>query len=394
MEGADEAARLELRVAALEGELREALERAREAQEARRHFVAAVSHELRTPLNTILGFSELLLEEATRDGLSTARRLAKIHDAGRSLLGLVNDLLDVSRTEGTSPDLHLVDTDPLAVAREALSLQRSHAEERGNRLVLDAPDGMGMVRTDAVKLRRALVHVLSNAVRFTHEGTVALALASDGDEVTFTVTDTGVGMTEAELQALTRPFPLGDLEPFRTHGGAGLGLALADRLCALLGGSLALQSAPGKGTTATLRVPALAPRESVPARVSTPEPGPRGTALVVDDDGCAREILAAMLTHEGYGVRAAATGPEALELLRTLRPSLLTVDLLLPGGDAWSVLSTLQADPALREVPVLVVSALEVPSLRRTRGVRRSLLKPVDRAELSAALRSLTEEVR
>jgi CheY-like chemotaxis protein/nitrogen-specific signal transduction histidine kinase len=385
----DEATEPKQKLTQIEDALREAVEAAREAQASRTHLLSALSHELRTPLNTILGFTELLLEDARRDGSPTARRLEKIHEAGGALLGLVNDLLDLSRAEGAEPELHLEDTDPELLAREALALQRAPAEEYGIRLVIVVAQALGLVRTDAVKLRRALLHVLSNAVRFTHHGTVTLAVERDLGTLTFTVTDTGVGMTEAELQSLARPFPHGDLSPSRTQAGAGLGLALADRLCALLGGTLALQSAPGRGTVATLRVPTTPPRTSSSARVLAPEVGPRGTAVVVDDDPCAREILAALLAREGFGVRAAATAPEALEFLRAARPALLTLDLLLPDAQGWNLLAALQGDPALQGTPVLVVSVLELSPQRRPPGVTAHLLKPVDPARLAEFLSGL-----
>ena len=245
-------------------------EAAVEADRAKGLFLASVSHELRTPLNAILAFSEILSEEARADA---ARRgevtspllpdLDRIHGAGRHLLTLINDLLDLSKLEAGKMPLVLETVSAQALVQEAATLVRPLAEKNGNALEVAAAD-LGALHADATRVRQCLINLLSNACKFTSHGTVRLEAARlppDGrrseDWLTFTVRDTGIGMTTEQMQKLFRPFTQADAAINRRFGGTGLGLAISQKFCQMMGGEITVQSTPGKGSAFTLWLPAV-----------------------------------------------------------------------------------------------------------------------------------------
>jgi hypothetical protein len=358
-------------------------------------FLASMSHELRTPLNAIIGYSEMLQEEAA-DLAQEAflPDLRKINTAGKHLLELINAVLDLSKIEAGKMDLFIESFDVATLTTEIAAVVQPLADRNGNRLEVRCDPGTGEMRADLTKVRQALFNLLSNACKFTERGAVTLAAtqeASDGgDRIAFTVSDTGIGMTEEQVGRLFQEFTQAESSTSRRYGGTGLGLALTRRLCRLMGGDVAVESAPGRGSTFTMRLPVVvapAPDVAESARHATAE-GPAGASLVlvIDDDSSVRELVSRYLTREGFRVAVASSGDEGLRLARELRPAAITLDVMMPGLDGWAVLGALKADGATADVPVVMLTIVDDRNLGYTLGAADYLTKPIDRERLLSVL--------
>jgi signal transduction histidine kinase len=242
-------------------------EGALESSRLKSEFIVTMSHELRTPLNAIIGYSELLADDAEDAGDDAVRKDArKIALAGRQLLGLINEVLDLSKIEAGKVSLDIGGYDPAALARQAIETVRKAAEANGDTLHLEA-DSVGWASSDSVKIGQCLLSLLSNAVKFTRNGAITLRVTRHDDQLHFAVSDTGIGMAPETLRRLFQPFMQADSSATRAFGGAGLGLAIAQRLAIMLGGDIAVASTPGAGSAFTLRVPATL-REPSPSNVT------------------------------------------------------------------------------------------------------------------------------
>ena len=380
-----------------EDALRDSKEAAEAASRSKSTFLANMSHELRTPLNAIIGYSEMLQEEAEDAGdASAVADLRKVHAAGRHLLGLINDVLDLSKIEAGKMDLYLETFDVAELVRGVADTVRPIVEKNGNALDVSCPPGLGAIRADMTKTRQALLNVLSNAAKFTEGGRVSLEAGREGeaeggrDAFVFRVRDTGIGMTPEQVEKLFSPFTQADPSTTRKYGGTGLGLTITRRFCQMMGGDVRVESEPGRGSTFSVRIPAVvADRAAEPGdREPADEPAGGGgdLVLVVDDDPSVRQLMRRTLEKEGFRVREASGGAEGLALARRLRPSAITLDVMMPGMDGWAVLSSLKSDPALAEIPVVMVTIVDDRNLGYSLGAADYLTKPVDRRRLSAAL--------
>jgi PAS domain S-box-containing protein len=377
-------------------ELREAKEAAEAANAAKSAFLANMSHELRTPLNAIIGYSEMLKEDAEDAGDDAAiTDLDKITAAGKHLLGLINDVLDLSKIESGKMELYLEDFDLATVVRDVVSTVQPLGDKNANRLILDAADDLGMMHGDLTKVRQSLFNLLSNACKFTQHGTVILSVQADAstDTIAFRVADTGIGMTEAQVGRLFQEFMQADASTTRIYGGTGLGLALSRRLVHMMGGSVTVESELGKGSTFTIVLPRAVSASQPETIGKSPDPLPadpavRGinTVLVIDDELTARDLLQRTLRREGIQVVLATSGEEGLALARRLRPNVITLDVMMPGMDGWAVLSKLKEDPVLAEIPVIMVSILDDRNLGMALGATDYLTKPIDPIRLIAVL--------
>jgi signal transduction histidine kinase/CheY-like chemotaxis protein len=357
-------------------------------------FLANMSHELRTPLNAVIGYSEMLQEMAEDEGFDQfVPDLAKIRDAGRHLLNLINDILDLSKIEAGKMDLYLEEVDLKALVEEVRSIVAPLATSSGNRFDIVCPDDVGTFYTDRTKLKQSLLNLLGNASKFTQRGRVALELRAGDEELSFIVNDTGIGMTEEQLGRLFQAFSQADASTTRRYGGTGLGLAITKHFCEMLGGRIAVESVPGGGSTFTITLPAQAAPEAVagPGLVAaTPlvtVGDHRALVMVVDDDSPSRELLTAIVRREGYRVIEASDGEVALSLAREHRPDIITLDVLMPRLDGWAVLAALKSDVGLREIPVIIVTVLADRGIALSLGATEFVTKPVDRARLAAVIR-------
>jgi len=374
-----------------EAELAAARDAADDANRTKSGFLANMSHELRTPLNAIIGYSEILQEDAAdKDDKAPIEDLQRIESAGRHLLGLINNILDLSKIEAGKMDVFIENVDIPALVKEVLSIVKPLADKSENAIDLICPADIGGLRSDQTKVKQCLLNLLSNANKFTSKGTLTLTVVREADtRVCFRVSDTGIGMTPEQLGRLFQAFSQADASTTKRFGGTGLGLAITKHFCTMLGGDVTVESTPGTGSTFAIRLPDQA---AAPVAVESPTPAAvaadgRATVLVVDDDPSVRGLLAKTLEKEGYRVMAAGNGVEALALAREHRPQAITLDVLMPQMDGWEVLKELKADAELRDTPVIMVTVLNERGMAIPLGAADFVTKPVDRQRLAAILR-------
>ena len=382
-----------------EAELRAAQEAAEQANRTKSAFLANMSHELRTPMNAIIGYSEMLMEEAEDTGQdSLLPDLRKIHGAGKHLLGLINDVLDLSKIEAGKMTLYVEAFSVAEMISETAATVQPLVAKNGNTLAVSVDDAVGRMRADLTKVRQTLFNLLSNAAKFTHAGRIGLDVALATHEgracVAFRVTDTGIGMTPEQVGKLFGAFVQADASTTRKYGGTGLGLAISRKFCQLMGGDILVTSQPGQSTVFTALVP-VEVDDPAGAPVATPPPtapvAPAGDAsaplvLVVDDEPSVVDIISRSLVREGCQVRSAGNGRDALALARELKPRLITLDVMMPSMDGWSVLTALKADPVTRDIPVVMISIVDDRQLGFALGAADYLTKPIDRGQLAAIL--------
>jgi signal transduction histidine kinase/DNA-binding response OmpR family regulator len=370
------------------------------ASKAKSAFLANMSHELRTPLNAIIGYSEMLQEDAEDRGQEElSADLRKIHAAGRHLLALINDVLDLSKIEAGKMDLNLESFEVSAMLEDVVATLSPLAGKNGNRLELRGAGALGVLRADRTRLRQVLFNLLSNACKFTDNGLITLAAGrerTDGVEwLRFAVSDTGIGISPEQMNKLFQAFSQADAATAQKYGGTGLGLVISRRFCQMMGGDIAVESAPGQGSTFTVRLPVdggkAGPAPLAPGaadRIAGPAPREGvPTVLVIDDDPAARELMQRFLAQQGLHMAGAASGEEGLRLARELRPAAILLDVLMPGMDGWAVLAALKAEPELSPIPVIMVSIIDEARLGFALGATEYLTKPVDRAYLGRLLK-------
>ena len=380
-----------------------------QANRAKSVFLANMSHELRTPLNAILGYSEMLQEEAIEQDLQEfVPDLEKIQGAGKQLLSLINDILDLSKIEAGKMELFLESFDVAKMIDEVASTIRPLVEKSANTLHIGCSPDLGVMRADLTKVRQGLFNLLSNAAKFTREGNITLDTSrqrmDDRDWIVFHVTDTGIGMTPETIVKLFQAFTQADASTTRKFGGTGLGLALTRRFCQMMGGDVTVRSMPGQGSTFTIKVPAIVSEtksessgdaasgssDRAAADVTEPLPPAASCVLIIDDDPMQRDLMQRFLSKQGFCVRTANSGAEGLRLARQLRPVAITLDVMMPGMDGWSVLTALKADAELCDIPVIMLTMVDDPNRGWTLGASDYATKPVDRQHLSLILKKYT----
>ena len=386
-------------------ELRVARDKAEMANRSKSVFLANMSHELRTPLTAIIGYSEILEDDADEMGLEDfLPDLRKIKAAGKHLLGLINSILDLSKVESGKMELYIESFDLQELVSEVASTVTPLMDKNGNTLTIEAPDSLGSVNGDLTKTRQILFNLLSNASKFTERGRVRLEVArhrgNGSDQFRFVVSDSGIGMSPEQLTRLFKPFSQADASTARNYGGTGLGLALCKRFCQVMGGRIQVDSELGQGTTFTVTLPVdMDPNRATPSSVhqlietgewnarelAKTKPGDARLVLVIDDDAAVHDLLRDLLEKEGFRVASAASGKEGIKLAYQLRPAIITLDVYMPDSDGWTVLTTLKADPQLADIPVIMISISD----QRQRGYAMGadyLTKPIDRGKLIALL--------
>jgi signal transduction histidine kinase len=386
-------------------ELRLAKEAAESASRAKSTFLATMSHELRTPLTAILGYTELIQRAAAAQQYAhIGADLNEVLVAGRHLLSLINEVLDFSKIEA---EKMFVTSERFAISAlldEVASTVRPLIEQNRNRLSVDCDPQLGFMLSDATRIRQVLVNLLGNAAKFTEAGSVRLSARREadaqGDWIVFAVADTGIGIAADKLHKLFQPFSQIDDRPERLYGGTGLGLALCQRLCQLLGGTISVASTLAIGSTFTVRLPAQLEEQAgeqpdsarpLPAHELPPALAPESPliqlgdalALIIADDRATIELVERQLSA-GDLATIVADGASGLQLSRDLLPEVLLIDSRLAGG--IGLLAELRRDPQLALLPVIVFSseagAVHGRALQRSDGpdVGEPLLTTVRRA--------------
>jgi signal transduction histidine kinase/CheY-like chemotaxis protein len=374
-----------------------------EASQHKSQFLANMSHELRTPLNAIIGVSEMLREDAEALKQDT-EPLDRVLGAGRHLLALINDILDLSKIEAGRMELQLEPFTLAPLIANVVKTIEPLAAKNANQVAVNCDDAIGTLHADQMRLRQALLNLLSNANKFTDHGTITIDAwqgQEDGrDWVTIAVADTGIGMTPEQMGRLFQEFSQADASTTRKYGGTGLGLAISKRFCQMMGGDITVESSPGKGSTFTIRLPRMAQSDEAlvtgaraQARTQAAHPIAEGAeaplVLVVDDDATVRDLVERHLQRAGFAVATARGGQEGLRLVRELRPAAVTLDIMMPDLDGWTVLAAIKGDPALASIPVVLMSMVDQKNRGYALGAADYLVKPVDRTKLVETLTSI-----
>lgn len=407
-------------------EARETAEAARETAEAasrtKSTFLANMSHELRTPLNAIIGYSEMLQEEAEEMNMDDfVTDLQKIRTAGKHLLALINDILDISKIEAGKMDLHIETFSLIDMIHDVTTMIEPLAQRNQNTLVINHNNDLGMMQSDQTRLRQVLFNLLSNACKFTEQGTITLSIthitqsqlptaqachhndAHPHSEhppcILFQVSDTGIGLTDEQINRLFHAFTQADPSTTRRYGGTGLGLVITRRLCQLMGGDVQVYSTPGEGSTFSVHLP-LSVETATPIQTYAPvhsnhPPRPAlskqrdtpAVVVVIDDDPITRDLIARSLASDQLVVQVAASGTEGLRLIETLRPDVITLDVMMPDMDGWEVLTTLKANPDLASIPVVMLTMVEDRSHGFALGASDYMHKPIERELLIQMVR-------
>ncbi|MEO8378117.1 MAG: response regulator, partial [Acidobacteriota bacterium] len=370
-------------------ELADANRRSQEADKLKSQFLANMSHELRTPMNSIIGFSEILVERL--DGTVEPKHLgflSHIHTSGTHLLGIINDVLDLSKIEAGKMEIYPEFFSIGPVIESVCQVMRGM--RGGGSFVVDVSPDLPQIETDLAKFKQVLFNLLSNAVKFSPpEQPVTIRAWLDEGAITLSVRDEGIGIDPTHHQLIFEEFRQVDGTARREFGGTGLGLALVKRFVELQGGRVSVESHLARGSTFTFTLPVRS-RAAVVSRVPEADTPLAPRVLVVEDDPNAYELIASALGSAGYLPIRARHGDEALRLARDAHPAAVTLDLVLTGMDGWEVLKRLKSDDATRQLPVVIISMVDNRDLGLALGADDYFVKPVDRARLLERLHAIT----
>src|SRR5438552_2518902 len=387
---------LEEKVSQRTSELQAANQELARANKLKSEFLANVSHELRTPLSAIIGFSQILLDGI--DGPMSEEQqqdISQVNKSGQSLLTLINQILDLSKIEAGKMELSVERVELPALITSILESISPLAQEKGLRIETRFAPGLPAVEGDAARLKQVLINLLSNAVKFTERGHIEVIAQPSGRMVRITVKDTGIGISAESQRVVFDEFVQGDGSSTRRHGGTGLGLSIVRKLVEMHGGAISVVSEPGQGSTFTFTVPAWSTGQGAVTALQQrplrrPNQGLPGTAiLVVDDDPSVRQLISRHLEQEGWKTVQASNATDALQLARESRPTLITLDIMMPDASGWWVLEKLKEDPQTAGIPVLVVTIVEDQRLVFALGASDYLGKPYDRGALIAKIHRL-----
>lgn len=364
-----------------------------EANQAKSTFLANMSHELRTPLNAIIGYSEMVIEDLEADVADHPSKpdMDRVVNSARHLLSLINQILYLSKVEAGHVEVHREQIDLDGLLNEVIGIAKPLAKKSGIPLVL-VPSDTGTIHADGQKVRQCLLNLLSNACKFTSQGSVQLSaerVTSEGrDTIRFCVTDTGIGMTQEQVGKIFRPFQQADSSIEQRFGGTGLGLAITREMAKLMGGDVTVESTAGIGTRVTMTIDADIKmpdqyESEIEPMVGDPD---QPFVLVIEDEADARDLVTRALTPVGFSVQCATTARAGHKALTTRIPALIVLDICLPDASGWAFLDQIKRDKSLGNIPVVVLSTDDDRARSIALGAAEHIVKPVTRDALAATV--------
>ena len=362
------------------------------ANAAKSTFLANMSHELRTPLNAIIGYSEMLIEDAEDENEDFIPDLDKINGSGKHLLGLINDILDLSKVESGKMELYLEEFELEKVMSEIEATIKPLIEKNHNSLIINYDSNIGTIFADITKLRQILLNLLSNSAKFTKEGNITVDVVDSKSMkkgLDFIIADTGIGMSNQQVEKVFQPFTQADEKTTRKFGGTGLGLTITKMFAEMMGGDIGLTSKEGTGTTFTVTLPKTVTDKKATSSEGTKENIINDSAykvLVIDDDDNAQGMMRKFLEKQNLEVIQAKSGEDGLKLAAEHMPDAITLDVMMPEMDGWEVLTALQGNEVTKNIPVIMLTMANEPDIGYSLGATDYLTKPVNWSELSNIL--------
>ena len=369
----------------------------KEVDRVKNQFLANMSHELRTPLNSIIGFSRVILKGIDGPINDTQKQdLTAIYNSGQHLLSLINDILDLAKIDAGKMELAFADVNVADMVNSVMSTAMGLVKDKPIKLVAKVPENLPMVRADQTRVRQVIINFLSNAAKFTEEGSITVEVSlvtspkTGHPEVMITVTDSGPGIAPQDQAKLFLPFSQVDDSPTRKTGGTGLGLSICRSLIEMHGGRIGLLwSEVGKGSTFFFTLPANLP---TPAVAPADPNFSSNVILAVDDDLRVIQLYERYLKPHGYQVMALTDPKEAVKRAKEVRPFAITLDIMMPEKDGWQVMRDLKNDPETRDLPIIILSILENQEKGFSMGAADYLVKPFLEEDLINAINRLNRD--
>ncbi len=375
--------------------------KAEDASQAKSEFLSLMSHELRTPLQAIIGYTEVVIEELKLvDDENHIKDLTRVISNSERLLKLINGVLDLAKIESGRMELDLTEVKLSSLVDEALSVVAPLLEKNAIKLDVEVDDGSTLPQADPEKLLHILINLLGNASKFSPNGAVTIKALHQPNRIYISIADTGIGMSAEQQQQIFEPFKQADSSTTRKFQGSGLGLSITRQLCEMMGGTIEVKSKPGEGSTFIVDLPLPIELPAAFGRTASEGNGeisvpnsdfshPGQHIVMIDDDSAFLDVMARALQADGFLVHTAHDAASGMRLLRTVKPDVITLDLLLPDQHGWLLFEQIKADPELQDIPVIIISIMDERKQTHAHQVEEYLTKPIRRETLKLTIQRL-----